>query len=362
MKFMGRQSVSGVTATVFGATGFMGRYVINRLGRVGSQVLIPYRGDGFNTRSMKLMGDLGQIQPMPIDLVEEESLHATVKNSNVVINLLGKDVPSRNYSLHDVNVKCVHRLTKAVAEAGVCKRFIHVSAMGADINSPCEFLRTKAEGEEVVKGFFPNATIIRPAPIFGQDSTLLDRSAQQIYRKYYVPVVDNYQAKIQPVNVHDVAQAVVNAIVSSDAPGKTYTAYGPKVYSRDRILDMVAEGMMMDDFMKIPIPKDALKLITPLIERFVPYESWRQWNTSNAEYESMDILPKTGLNLVDLGVTSTDMERDLSWCLMDWTGIRKDYFYPKPKRGHLNALEKQYIDSGLSTASPVNSPVTPAQI
>lgn len=64
----GRSSFSGVVATVFGATGFLGRYIVNRLGRMGSQVIVPFRGDEHDHRHLRPMGDLGQV----VFLVSEE--------------------------------------------------------------------------------------------------------------------------------------------------------------------------------------------------------------------------------------------------------------------------------------------------
>jgi NADH dehydrogenase (ubiquinone) 1 alpha subcomplex subunit 9 len=202
----GRQSVSGITATVFGAYGFLGRYVVNRLGRIGSQCVIPYRGDGMNTRHLKVMGDLGQMVFLPIDLTDEESIRYAVRNSNVVINMIGANMETNNYSYHDVNVKVTHRIAKICAEAGGVQRFIHVSAAGADKNAKSKFLQTKAEGEEVVKGFFPEATIIRPCSMYGDEDKFFNNIANMLNFFPVVPLVGTGEQKLQPIFVQDVAQ------------------------------------------------------------------------------------------------------------------------------------------------------------
>lgn len=86
----GRSSVSGVTATVFGATGFLGRYVVNKLGKQGSAVRVPYRGDEVDIRHLKLAGDLGAINFEQVSIRSPGDIEKAIDGSNVVINLLGK--------------------------------------------------------------------------------------------------------------------------------------------------------------------------------------------------------------------------------------------------------------------------------
>jgi NADH dehydrogenase (ubiquinone) 1 alpha subcomplex subunit 9 len=85
----GRSSVSGIVATVFGATGFLGRYVVQQLAKMGSQVLVPFRGSEDSHRHLKLMGDLGQIVPMKYNPRDESSVKAVMAKANVVVNLIG---------------------------------------------------------------------------------------------------------------------------------------------------------------------------------------------------------------------------------------------------------------------------------
>ncbi|KAK3796853.1 hypothetical protein RRG08_001198, partial [Elysia crispata] len=87
----GRSSFSGIVATVFGASGFLGRYVCNKLGKIGSQVIIPYRCDAYEVERLRLVGDLGQVLFFPFHLKDEASIRKTVQYSNVVINLIGSD-------------------------------------------------------------------------------------------------------------------------------------------------------------------------------------------------------------------------------------------------------------------------------
>jgi NADH dehydrogenase (ubiquinone) 1 alpha subcomplex subunit 9 len=261
----GRSGVSGLVATVFGASGFLGRYVVNRLGRVGSQCIIPYRGDGMNVRHLKLMGDLGQIVPLPTDLADVDAVNRSVDRSNAVVNLVGQQFQTPNYNFHDANVKCTYRIAKAAKEAGV-ERFIHVSALGADRQSPSAFLKSKAESEEVVKEFFPDATILRPATIFGEEDQYVNGLANFAHFGPFVPTVDGGRNRVQPVFVNDVAAAVVNALGDINSVGRVYELGGGETYTQEEVINMIFEGIYLEP-RTLDVPPAALKLYGRLVEK-----------------------------------------------------------------------------------------------
>jgi len=133
--------LGGHTATVFGATGFLGRYIVQRLARTGCQVVVPYREE-MAKRHLKVTGDLGRVSFIEFDLRNTQSIEESVRHSDMVFNLIGRTYPTKNFSLFDVNVEGVERIAEAVAKYDV-DRFIHMSSYNADENSPSEFFRTK---------------------------------------------------------------------------------------------------------------------------------------------------------------------------------------------------------------------------
>ncbi|XP_021103709.1 NADH dehydrogenase [ubiquinone] 1 alpha subcomplex subunit 9, mitochondrial isoform X2 [Heterocephalus glaber] len=225
----GRSSISGVVATVFGATGFLGRYVVNRLGRMGSQVIIPYRCDTYDIMRLRPMGDLGQLTFLEWDARDRDSVRRAVQHSNVVINLVGRDWETTNFDFEDVFVKIPQAIAQVSKEAGV-EKLIHVSHLNADIKSSSKYLRNKAVGEKEVRDAFPEATIIKPSDIFGREDRFLNRFANM---RYFVglPLISlGLKTVKQPVYVVDVAAGIVNAIKDPDAKGKTFAFAGPSRY------------------------------------------------------------------------------------------------------------------------------------
>ncbi|KAF9594224.1 hypothetical protein IFM89_028881 [Coptis chinensis] len=132
----GRSSVSGIVAAVFGATGFLGRYVVQQLAKTGSQVLVPFHGSEDSPRHLKLMGDLGQIVPMKYNPRDEDLVKAVMAKANVVLNLIGREHETRNYSFEEVNHSMAANLAMITKEHGGIMRFVQVSCLGANPSSP----------------------------------------------------------------------------------------------------------------------------------------------------------------------------------------------------------------------------------
>ncbi|KAI5280562.1 NADH-ubiquinone oxidoreductase 40 kDa subunit, partial [Ascosphaera aggregata] len=170
-----RSALGGHTATVFGATGFLGRYIVHRLAKKGCNVVVPFREE-MSKRHLKVTGDLGRVTFMEFDLRNTQSIEESVRHSDIVYNLVGRTYPTKNFTYEDVHVDGLERIAEAVAKYDV-DRFIHVSSYNADLNSPSEFFRTKARGEQLARQLYPETTIVRPAPVFGTEDNLLHKLA-----------------------------------------------------------------------------------------------------------------------------------------------------------------------------------------
>ncbi|KAL4352888.1 hypothetical protein GQ457_06G028550 [Hibiscus cannabinus] len=270
----GRSSVSGIIATVFGATGFLGRYLVQQLAKMGSQVLVPFRGSEDNPRHLKLMGDLGQIVPMKYDPRDENSIKAVMAKANVVINLIGREYETRNYSFEEVNHFMAEQLAVIAKEHGGIMRFIQVSCLGSSLSSPSRFLRAKAAGEEAVLKELPEATVMKPAVMIGTEDRIMNPWARFAKKYSFLPLIGDGSTKIQPVYVHDVASAIVAALKDDGTSmGKVYELGGPEIYTvhelAELMYDMIREWPR---YVNVPLPiAKAVAMPREVLVKKVPF-------------------------------------------------------------------------------------------
>ncbi|KAI0328869.1 NADH dehydrogenase [Cubamyces sp. BRFM 1775] len=229
----GRSATTGHIATVFGCTGFMGRYLVAKLAKAGTQVIVPYR-DEDEKRHLKVTGDLGQIVSMEWDLRRPDQIEECLRHSDIVYNLVGREYETKNFSYDDVHAKGAGDIAHIAAQSGV-DRFVHVSHLNAAHDSPSAFYRSKAAGEERVKEAFPNATIVRPSIMFGYEDRLLNNIA-------FWPIwwkLNHMKTKVRPVHALDVAQALANVIQIPSMPG-TFNLPGPSTMTYEYLLTLVS--------------------------------------------------------------------------------------------------------------------------
>jgi NADH dehydrogenase (ubiquinone) 1 alpha subcomplex subunit 9 len=171
-----------------------------------------------------------------MDLRNKESIEESVRHSDIVVNLIGRDYPTKNFDLEDVHVWGASRIAEAVAKYDV-DRFVHVSSYNADPNSMSEFYRTKGEGEKVVRDIFPETTIVRPAPLFGYE----DRLLHMLAGVNNVFTSNHMKQRFNPVHVIDVGQGLATICTDDTTAGETFELYGPTNYSLKEISDLVEE-------------------------------------------------------------------------------------------------------------------------
>jgi len=254
----GYSAVSGQTVTVFGCTGFLGRYVVSKLGKIGTQVITPYR-DEDEVRHLKLMGDFSRIVRMEWDLRDENAIAECLRHSDTVINLVGRDYPTKNFDLKSVNALGAERIAKIAADNGV-RRFVQLSHINADINSSSEFYASKAEGEVRVQEVFPDATILRPSILYGYEDKLLTNMA--IWPIWWK--LNNEQTRVRPVHVMDVAEAIKNIVRDPKADTGLYNLPGPSTLTYEYLLDMVSSVTLQPPSKAPTLPKVVAKNLAKL--------------------------------------------------------------------------------------------------
>lgn len=239
--------------TVFGGSGFLGRYVVQRLAAQGHRVRVAVRHPNLGL-FLKPLGHIGQIQLVQANVRDEASVARAVEGSTGVINLVGILGESGHQRFDAVHVEGAARIAQAAARAGV-QGLVHISALGADPESPSNYARTKGLAESAVLDAFPKATILRPSVVFGPEDGFLNRFANLIKMLPAVPVICG-NTKFQPVYVGDVAEAIVAALHDPlNFGGKVFELGGPRVLTMREIMTYVRDEILCKkELVAVPMP------------------------------------------------------------------------------------------------------------
>ena len=211
--------------TIFGGSGFVGRYIVRRMAKEGWRVRVAVRRPN-EAIFLKTYGDVGQINPLLANIRDEASTRAAIIGSDAVVNCVGILNETNRQKFDIVQTEGAGRIARIAAECGVTN-FIHFSAIGADINSKSNYSKSKAKGENLVKAAFKSAIILRPSIVFGNEDQFFNRFATMAKLSPVVPLVGS-ETKFQPVYVDDLAAAAVRAIIDNVKPG-IYELGGPEV-------------------------------------------------------------------------------------------------------------------------------------
>ena len=206
-------------ATVFGGSGFLGRYVVKRLAASGHIVRIAVR-DTEGAMFLRPMGRVGQIVPMYASLAHEATIGRAVEGADLVVNLIGILAERRAGDFQRVQAEGAGRIARLAAAAGAT-RMVQISAIGADPAGPSLYAKAKADGEAAVLAAMPSAVVMRPSLVFGAEDQFFNRFAKLAQVLPFMPVIAG-ATRMQPVYVGDVADAVIAGLTRLDTPGKIY--------------------------------------------------------------------------------------------------------------------------------------------
>lgn len=232
------QGVQGrKVATVFGGSGFIGRYVVQRLAQQDYVVRVAVR-DPAGARFLQTQGRVGQIVPLAAPVTDAAAVARAVEGAEAVVNLVGILYERRAGDFARIQGEAPGAVAAAAKAAGA-HSFVHLSAIGADSASPSLYAQTKAQGEAGVRAAFPEATILRPSVVFGPEDEFFNRFAGMAMLPF-MPVVAG-DTRFQPVYVGDVADAVSAALADPAARGKTFELGGPRVMTMREVLRFILE-------------------------------------------------------------------------------------------------------------------------
>ena len=222
--------------TIYGGSGFVGRYIARRLAREGWRVRVAVRRPN-EAVFVRPYGVVGQVEPVFCNIRDDVSVAQVMAGADAVVNCVGILNESGANGFDAVQAEGAARIARLSAEQGVA-RLVHLSALGADADSASDYARTKAEGEAAVQEHRPDAVILRPSIIFGPEDQFFNRFAGMTRMGPVLPLV-GADTRFQPVYVDDVAQAAVKGVTGAAAPG-VYELGGPEAATfRERMTRML---------------------------------------------------------------------------------------------------------------------------
>jgi NADH dehydrogenase len=289
-------------ATVFGGSGFIGRYVVRRLARAGKTVRVAVRHTE-RALFLKTAGRIGQIVPLYAPITDAGAVRRVVEGADWVVNLVGILAESRAATFQAIHVDAAAGVASAATAAGV-KRLVHVSAIGADPASDSRYARSKGEGEAKVRQAFPTATILRPSIVFGPEDNFFNRFAGMARMLPFLPVIQG-ATRMQPVFAGDVADAVLAAFLSPTAHGEIFELGGPKVWL---FVDLLAYILKVTgrDMPLVNMPVPLIQLQACLLER-LPGKLLTRDQLKLLAHDNVVDFAARGLS--DLGISATAVEQ-----------------------------------------------------
>jgi uncharacterized protein YbjT (DUF2867 family) len=287
---------------VFGASGFIGRYVVRDLARDGAVIAACAR-HASTAGFLRPMGDVGQIAPFSADLRDERAVAAVVAGADAVVNLVGILYERGKQRFDVAHHRGPGQLAGIAKSAGV-KRFVHISALSADRNSSSAYGRSKAEGEDAVRAAFPSATILRPSLVFGPEDEFFNRFGAIARVAPVLPLIGGGATKFQPVYVGDVAAAVAAVLSRDDAEGKTYALAGPAVFTMRQLFEMLLQETGRKRLL-LSVPFGLASLKAFFLE-FMPKPLLTRDQVRMLRHDSIATPGMPGL--AELGITPTALE------------------------------------------------------
>lgn len=223
--------------TIYGGSGFVGRYVARRMAKAGWRVRVAVRRPN-EAIFVKPYGVVGQVEPLLCNIRDDASVRQVMQGADAVVNCVGILAEEGKNKFDAVQAEGAERIARIAAECGI-STMVHISAIGADETAESAYARSKAAGEAGVLAHMPQAVILRPSIVFGPEDQFFNRFAGMTKLGPVLPVV-GAETKFQPVYVDDVAAAAEKAL-SEDVSGGVYELGGPRVASFRELMEQMLE-------------------------------------------------------------------------------------------------------------------------
>ena len=288
--------------TILGGGGFIGRYLVRNLTKKNYRCIISTR-KAFQKGYLKTQATPGAIELIDWNPNNFSELKEAIKNSDVVINLIGILYETRKQKFYNIHTNIPEAVAKICSESDV-KKFIHVSAIGASENSKSLYQKSKFQGEVRALENFKNTVVIRPSVVCGTEDNFTNLFSKLSILPV-IPVVGiNY--KFQPILVNDVADAIVHAIELKGNEGKIYEIGGPKVISFGDMVRSILKTINKKRFV-VPMPMPIAKIQSSILS-LLPIPPILTKDQCEILSEADNIVSNNHMTLQDLNVKPSDVE------------------------------------------------------
>ena len=288
--------------TILGGGGFIGRYLVRNLTKKNYRSMIFTRNT-FQKGYLKTQATPGSIELINWNPNNFDELKESIRNSDIVINLIGILYETRKQKFMNIHAGIPEAISKICAQSDV-KKFIHVSAIGANENSKSLYQRSKFQGEIKALTNFKNTVIIRPSVVCGTEDNFTNLFSKLSILPV-VPVVGiNY--KFQPILVSDVADAIVKAIETKDNHGKIYEIGGPQVISFGDMVKSIMKTLNKKRFV-VEMPMSLAKIQSSVMS-LLPINPILTRDQCEILSEADNVVSNNHLTLQDLNVKPSDIE------------------------------------------------------
>jgi uncharacterized protein YbjT (DUF2867 family) len=247
---MNARSNADTLITVYGGSGFLGRHVVRALAKRDYRIRVACRRPEL-ANFLQPLGRVGQIHAVQANLRHAPSVDAAARDAQVVVNLVGILAEGGKQRFERVHTYGTEQIALAANAHGA--RLVHVSALGADENSPAAYARSKAAAEKLALAAQPQAVILRPSILFGPEDDFFNRFAALARFSPVLPLIGGGTTKFQPVFVGDVAAAIADAVDGKLRAGTTYELGGPEVRSFKELMAFVLATIERKRLL-VPVP------------------------------------------------------------------------------------------------------------
>ena len=291
--------------TILGGGGFIGRYLVRNLTKKNYRCIISTR-KAFQKGYLKTQATPGAIELVDWNPNNFSELKEAIKNSDIVINLIGILYETRKQKFYNIHTNIPEAVAKICSDSDV-KKFIHVSAIGANENSKSLYQKSKYQGEVKALNNFKNTVILRPSVVCGTEDNFTNLFSKLSILPV-IPIVGiNY--KFQPILVEDVADAIVQAIELKDNEGKIYEIGGPKVINFGDMVKSILKTINKKRFV-VPMPMPIAKIQSTITD-LLPFPPILTKDQCEILSEADNVVSNNHLTLKDLDIDPSNVEEEM---------------------------------------------------